>query len=107
TANPKPPETSHGQKYVSGKTLERQYRSLTTYSIQLQTGTDGKFVSIRRLPGSDAVLDAGYTPPFDSGWEMWKGIMGTAALQYDPTLPSKIYSEATSYNPGEKSSLSQ
>jgi len=107
TANPKPPAIFHGQKYASGKTLEKQYRSLTSYSIQLQTDTDGKFVAVRRLPGSDAVLDAGYTPPFDSGWEMWKGVIGYAALQYDPTLPSLIHSEASSYNPGEKSSLSQ
>jgi hypothetical protein len=107
TANPAPPEVFHGQKYKSGTTLDKKYRSLTNYTIQLQVGEDGKFQSVRRLPGSDAILDAGYTPPFDSSWELWKGIIGTAVVGVDPTLPSKMHSEATTYSPGEKGSLSQ
>jgi hypothetical protein len=106
TANPEPPKIFHGDKYKSGTTLGMQYRSLTTYSLQLQTTADGKFDSVRRLPNSDAVLDPGYTPPFDSSWELWKGILGTAFVGFDPTLPSMMHSEATTYNAGEKSSLS-
>jgi hypothetical protein len=107
TANPEPPKIFHGDKYQSGVTLAKQYRSLTTYSLQLQTTADGKFDSVRRLPASNAVIDAGYTPPFDSSWELWKGIIGTSVLGVDATLPSKIHSEATTYSPGEMSSLSQ
>ena len=107
TANPEPPKVFHGDKYKSGDTLAKQYRSLTTYSLQLQTTADGKFNSVRRFPTSNAVLDAGYTPPFNSSWELWKGIIGTAFLGIDPLLPTKMHQEATAYNPGEKSSLSQ
>jgi hypothetical protein len=106
TANPTPPKY-FDEKYESGKTLSRQYRSLTIFAIQLQLDDSGNFLSVRRLPGSDAVLDAGYTPPFDSGWELAKGLGGAAFTGQDPTLPPRMKEEATSYNPGEKSSLSQ
>jgi hypothetical protein len=106
TANPAPPKY-FDEKYESGKTLSKQYRSLTTYSIQLQIEDDGKFLSVRRFPSSDAILDAGYTPPFDSAWELAKGIGGQAFLGMDPTIPPRMKAEATRYSPGEKSSLSQ
>jgi hypothetical protein len=105
TANPTPPAVLHGQKGPG--VLEKKFRSFTTFSIQLQTGADGKFESVRRSPGSDVISDPGYTPPFDSGWELWKGLVGTALTGIDATLPAKMHAEATSYNAGEQSSLSQ
>lgn len=105
TANPEPPDVVRGQKAAT--TLEKKYRSFTSFSIQLQLSADGKFEAVRRLPNSDAVLDPGFTPPFDSNWELWKGLVGTAVLVADPGLPKKMHEEATRYSPGEKSSLSQ
>jgi hypothetical protein len=105
TANPEPPEIFHGQKDITK--LKQQYRSLTTYSIQLRLGANGEFDSVRRLPNSDAILDAGYTPPFDSGWELWKGRLLIGLLYKDPTIMSQLNAEGNSYSPGEKSSLSQ
>jgi hypothetical protein len=105
TANPEPPDVVRAQKAAA--TLAKKYRSFTTFSIQLQIGADGKFEAVRRLPNSDLVSDPGYTPPFDSDWELWKGLVGTALLVADVGLPKKMHEEATRYSPGEISSLSQ
>src|SRR5215472_9869852 len=64
TANPEPPDVLHGQDGAA--VLGKQYRSFTTFSIQLQVDSNGTFQSVRQLPNSNTVLDPGYTPPFDS-----------------------------------------
>src|SRR5262249_323778 len=60
TANSTPPDTFDGETYDSGKTLNKQYRSLTTFSLEIETGSFGEPKRFRQAPGSKAVLDAGY-----------------------------------------------
>src|SRR6266853_2310241 len=105
TANAEPPKIFQGKKDITK--LKQQYRSLTAYSIQLRIGANGEVEAVRRLPNSDAILDAGYTPPFDSGGELWKGRLLIGLLYRDPTIMGQLDAEGHSYSPGEKSSLSQ
>jgi hypothetical protein len=106
TANPTPPTTFDGATYKSGEALQRHYRSLVSFSIELEIAAGGAFVRVRKAPNSDVVLDPGYTPPFDSGWELLKGKFGSSLLSDDPTITSRMDSEARTFSPGEKSSLS-
>jgi hypothetical protein len=107
TANPTPPKTFDGRKYQAGSTLAKKYRSLTSFTVDINIGDKGVFQSTRRAQGSDPVLDGGYTPPFDSKWELYKGVALTSLVTIDPTVAGKMHSEATAYNEGEKSSLSE
>lgn len=107
TANDTPPEHYNGAGYIPSYALGRQYRSLTSFFVELDLDQKGALQRFRRAPVMPLVLDAGYTPPFDSGWELFKGEVGTSILSVDKTLVVKMHEEATRYSPGEAGSLSQ
>jgi hypothetical protein len=107
TANDPPPTQYYGGGYISGYALSRQYRSLTSYFLELDIDPSGKLLRFRQIPGFPLILDAGYTPPFDSGWELFKGEIGTSILSPDPTDAVNMRQEATRYSPGEASSMSK
>lgn len=107
TANNDPPSHFDIRSYRSGDTLARDYRSITTVSIDIEVDAQGKLQRFRKAPDAGGVLDPGYTPPFDSGWELVKGLLGVSLTTIDPTATSKMYTEATTYSQGEKSSLSR
>ena len=80
TANNPPPATFDGGVYLNGLTLAYQYRSVTSFTLELDLDPQGKLLRFRQWPGSHAILDAGYTAPFDSGWRAFLGEAKTTAF---------------------------
>jgi hypothetical protein len=104
TANPDPGQTFDGRGYSPGVTLQRQFRSLTTFTLGLQTDAAGNFTALRSE--QTGVVDPGYTPPFDNRRQMWLGSVLQELITIEPGISAKIITEASQFNPGEASSLS-
>ncbi len=104
TANPDPGQTVDGRSYSPGATLQKQFRSFTTFTIGLRTDAAGKLLAVKTEQAG--VLDPGYTPPFDSRVQMWLGSALQELITIDPGISAKITAEASRFNPGEASSLS-
>jgi hypothetical protein len=105
TRNDPPPSQFDGAGFVTGTTLSKQFRAVTSATIYLTVDDNNNFQGIR---SSDPVyLDPGYTPPYRGSVMKWVGALGTELIAGDAGISRKMIDEANRFSPGEMSSNSK